>query len=517
MTNLDGHENNDDSFNASDILQSPIKSEMSESADVDDYLKMLGIDNDADNNQKPEESSHLGNDNNSDDGTGLPSFLQDSNDDHQDQVPQEQPEEWTLPPEQDQFDLDNLDDQGQQPIEDLVQTDNLDQQQYNEQTDDLHQQENIYQQENIDQTENNEQYDNLEQQDHIDQNKEENLPNDEDEIGLPEIEVNDDNASANGQSEDQIQNSGDSNNNSDDSVDITNQTPQKAQTAQSPGGSKSKQKETKSFQEFLERNNNCFQRHYDKSVERPPSPHTIRYRNTGKVQPKFHSPEAKKLREKCQTERINQLFEASIRKGPCNSNYPPKTGDANNNNTTQNATSDSINSPKQSNNVNNQNTIMSEASTTLANSKSDRIIDLTVGKKSNLTKSQVYGILRKFYIKNEKDRSEILKNCGGDDEESKNQDQENNDNNENNENNSNENENNDENKTYSAESLKTILKQAASSEGGDSFIKKIRPIVKAAIFDMKQPIVSPMTQKQRAAMKFDETLRTSLRKPSPKQ
>lgn len=478
-----------DELNASDILQ-PSANENVSLPSEDDFLKGLISDdeNEAENTQKPADTNNQSTDLIGDDDTGLPDSLFLNDDDQNGQPEQFQldnfenskpDDEVTLPEDQTQPDqIDNLD--------------NLDQQENHEQ---------IENQENVDQLGNNEQ---VENQENIDQPEEQDQQPTIDHNGLDaqndaqQEEI--DNNNLNDQNNESTNNL---NSESDNGVEILTPTKETNKKTESPKSRKSMPKyNSKSFQDFIKRNDHSVKRHNNPELERLPSPKTIRY--TSSLKEPTKAKEIPDLRSK----RVQEIYDEGLKKGPCNSNYPLQVK-----NDSENKTSTPT-SPRQSQN-NQQKEIMSEASTILANSKFDRIIDLTVGKKANLTKTQTYGILRKFFIKGGDDRKEVLKRCGGDDENDKEQENDDNNNESNNENNNddeNNNEKKDENKTYNAESLKSILKQAASSEGGDSFIRKIRPIVRAALFDMKQPIVSPMTQKQRAAMNFDKTLEASLKK-----
>ena len=495
MANLETNDV-DDLINASDILKSPTNEKVSlPSDDDDDLLKKLLEDeeNDAESPQNPNDASVPSNDLNIDEdtGVGLPSFLLESNEDNQDNT-QVQPEqnEWELPPDQgplEGFEVDEEKPEWQLPPDQNPQ-ENIgnDEQQGQEQPETLEQQDQPEQPEHLDQSEH------LEQQN---QNENENISNDNQQNELGDSNLNNDN------NDGQNLNSEDVSNDSDDGVAVLTPTKEKTKKTESPSGKKDMPKyNSKSFKDFIERNDICFKRHYDKSVERMSSPRTIRYTNSCKEPPKVKGTPDKRPK------RVQELYDASLRAGPCNSNYPIQINDKKNSqDNAKTGSPSSPTSPRQTQNPHQPKEYMSEASTILANSKFDRIIDLTIGKKQNLTKSQACGILRKFFIRSEEDRSEILKACGGD-----NNEEEEDDNDKNNEEETNEDK--DENKTYSAESLKSILKQAASSEGGSPLVKRIRPIVRAALFDMKQPIVSPMTQKQRAAMKFDETLKTSMKK-----
>lgn len=481
MANLESN-GIDESFNMSDIVQPPANEKASSQSD-NDFLKGLlsdddnekpadasipssGLNFDDDNGspQKPADTSIPSGDLNLDEdtGLGLPSSLLDLNEENSEQT--EQPEN--------QVQLD------EDPVEN------------NEQYEDFLQQENQEQLENIDQQEQVDQQEDSHQSEHLEtQDQNESIP-----VDNQQDKLDDNNDLNNDNNDDQNHNSTDIENESDDGTEALTPIKENKQKTESPSNKKDKPKyNSKSFKDFIERNDICFKRHYDKSVQPLSSPRTIHYTNSCKEPPRVKGTPDKRPK------RVDELFNESLKPGPSNSNYPIQLNDKKESqDKTQNGSPSPPASPRQTQSPFQQKEYMSEASTILANSKFDRIIDLTVGKKQNLTKAQVYGILRKFFIRNDECRSEILKSCGGDDDE--NNDEEN------------KNENNDENKTYSAESLKSILKQAASSEGGSSLVRKIRPVVRAALFDMKQPIVSPMTQKQRAAMKFDDTLRTSMKK-----
>lgn len=67
----------------------------------------------------------------------------------------------------------------------------------------------------------------------------------------------------------------------------------------------------------------------------------------------------------------------------------------------------------------------------------------------------------------------------------------------------------DPNQTYSSDALKKLLRKAIDTpnKNDSKLIKDIRPIIKGAMADMKQPYSSPLTQKQRKQTNFDETIK----------
>ncbi|OHT12321.1 hypothetical protein TRFO_17905 [Tritrichomonas foetus] len=247
------------------------------------------------------------------------------------------------------------------------------------------------------------------------------------------------------------------------------------QPQEAPEDDEKDKKYTKSYKAFLERNDNSALRHRDPSIPRPQSPTTIRY----KLSPTPPLTPQKKGLPECHSPRLSELFEKSIK-----ANQPKPE------------------SPRMSSSPQ-----ISEATITLATGRNERFIDMIVGRKSKMNHMNFTRIMRKFNIRSTDTRNKILERCGGappsnDDSSDSSEDSMNGTNN---------NDNNNNESTMDANILRALLKEAAAGQGGDELVKEIRPAVKAALLDMKEPIVSPMTQKQRNQMGFDQTLRSSSR------
>ena len=212
---------------------------------------------------------------------------------------------------------------------------------------------------------------------------------------------------------------------------------------------------TKSYKEFLERNNHSAKRHADPSVPRLSSP--VSYKTHSMKEPVHNDlPPIQ-----CHNRRLVELYEDGCSPKKPNENTP-------NGASRSQSTLSARSSP------------MSSASSILANERNERYIDLIIGKNMNTNESHYKRLLKKFNINSEEIIEKLKNKCSAGDN------------------------------LYNTHALKCIIKDAASGTGDSEITKDIRDSVRIALLNMKSPIMSPLGLKKRAKTNFDETLKLSL-------